>query len=467
MDRINKLASLTAGSKIVCDIGCDHAYTLVKAIEEYKVLKGIGVDINPMPLANALKNIKAHHLEDQVELILSNGFENVNSLFDTAIISGMGGLLICDILKAGLSKIKNKKLIIEANCDADKVRCFLFDNGFKLVDEFALYDKNKYYEIMVFVTGQEKNDIYDILYGKYLRIKREEAFVSYYRKKKALLEDIISKVNDDKIKAERRVELIEINNLIEGYNMEKYFINNTKNFYRTYFIDNTKRPTILISPGGGYKYTSPRESEPVAKAFNARGYHAVIVNYREELLAYPKPQDFLASAIDEVAKDKRVGKIIGLGFSAGGHCILETILHGKDHSLKSEISLLILGYPVITSDKRFRHNGSFENLLQENINDEKLLNYLSLETQVTKDAPDLFLWGTYTDESVPVMNSLLLLEAYNEAKANAEYHSFYYGGHAMSLANSSTSDGDQKRESKYISKWFDLACDWLNSKLSK
>lgn len=49
--------------------------------------------------------------------------------------------------------------------------------------------------------------------------------------------------------------------------MEQEYILNTKNYYRTYFLDEIKRPTILIVPGGAYKYTSPRESEPVAQEF--------------------------------------------------------------------------------------------------------------------------------------------------------------------------------------------------------
>ena len=34
---------------------------------------------------------------------------------------------------------------------------------------------------------------------------------------------------------------------------------------------NTNRPAIVICPGGGYLYCSPREGEPVALAYAARG----------------------------------------------------------------------------------------------------------------------------------------------------------------------------------------------------
>ncbi|MDE5856543.1 MAG: alpha/beta hydrolase, partial [Anaeroplasmataceae bacterium] len=237
--------------------------------------------------------------------------------------------------------------------------------------------------------------------------------------------------------------------------------------YRTYFLDEKTRPTIFICPGGGYKYTSPRESEPVVEEFLKRGYHAVVVNYRETVEdAYPLPGTYLGKALEEIKKDSRVGKIIGLGFSAGGHCLLEYTLHYKEYSYGIKPDLLILGYPVITADSSCAHLGSFELLLKKNANDLSLRNHLSLETQVTKEnAVDLFLWGTYTDQSVPVENSLRLIDAYRKAEGNVEYHLFPFGPHGLSVANPASSDGRQEFESTYIARWVDLADNWVKLKI--
>ena len=98
MDRIERIASLCKGSVCVCDVGCDHAYVLTKAIKQYGVERGIASDIALGPLENARKNIKESGIIDNVEIVLSNGFQNINSSFDTAIIAGMGGALVVDIL---------------------------------------------------------------------------------------------------------------------------------------------------------------------------------------------------------------------------------------------------------------------------------------------------------------------------------------------------------------------------------
>ena len=226
--------------------------------------------------------------------------------------------------------------------------------------------------------------------------------------------------------------------------MEKHYLLNTKNYYLTYFIDSKTRPTLFVCPGGGYKYTSLRESEPVAMEFLKRGYHVVILNYRETEEAYPMPGTYLGKALEEIKKDQRVGKVIGLGFSAGGHCLLEYTLHFKEYPYAVKPDLLILGYPVVTADISCAHLGSFEFLLQENVNNSDLRNYLSLETQVTKEnVVDLFLWGTYSDQSVPVENSLRLIEAYRKANGNLEYHLFPFGAHGLSVANSASSEGKE------------------------
>ncbi|MDE7161914.1 MAG: class I SAM-dependent methyltransferase, partial [Anaeroplasmataceae bacterium] len=180
MNRIQKIASYTKGSKVVCDIGCDHAYTLLYAIQLYGVEYGIAADIAIGPLQNAKKTIEENHLTQKIKTILSDGFTSIEDFFDTAILSGMGGILICDILEKSLSKIKGKRLIIEANNDTYRIRKFLFEHGFHLVEEDAIYDHEKYYEIGVYEEGVKNYNSLDIQYGPILLEKRPPAFREYY-----------------------------------------------------------------------------------------------------------------------------------------------------------------------------------------------------------------------------------------------------------------------------------------------
>lgn len=216
MNRIELLASLCSGSKTVCDIGCDHGYVLISALLNYNVEKGIACDIALGPLLNAKNNIINNNLENRITTILSNGFDKVDmNSFDTAIIAGMGGILICEILSKVLNELKDKKIIIEANSDTYKIRELLTNNGFIIENEYAIFDNNKYYEIIVFKNGIDKYSDLDILYGPILRKQKPEAFIKYYNNKKNLLVDIISKITNISEK-QKKIELLEeIDNLLK------------------------------------------------------------------------------------------------------------------------------------------------------------------------------------------------------------------------------------------------------------
>jgi len=120
---------------------------------------------------------------------------------------------------------------------------------------------------------------------------------------------------------------------------------------------------------------------------------------------------------------------------------------------------ILLGYPVISSGP-FAHQGSFAALLGEKP-DAGLLKLLSLENQIKPGLPPVFLWHTYTDEAVPVENSLLLASALREAGIPLEMHIFPEGKHGLSLAIHETEAGEPKNVNLHAAQWFGLCLNWL------
>lgn len=465
MNRIDLIASLCNNSEVICDIGCDHAQVIVKAIKNYGVKFGYACDISEGPLKQAAINICNHNLKDKVKMILSDGFDNVNDEFDTAILAGMGGILISNILSKGLDKIKNKKLIIEANSDVPMVREFLFNNNFIITDEYAIYDANKYYEIIVAETGNAIYDEHDINFGPILRRKKPEAFIKYYEALIDHYSNIISKISNIETRKEKEKIFENIVEILALGVCEKHIIEGSKNYYKTYFIDDEARPTIFVSAGGGYAYTSPRESGPVAKIFNELGYHVIVINYREDLTEfYPIPQQFFASIVNKYKNDSRVKNVIGLGFSAGGHNLLEVALHKDMYG--DLFDLIILSYPVVSSNNSIWHKGSYEYLLGDKITDDKMLYRLSLEYEVTADAPKMFVWSTFEDKSVNVLNTITLASVYKMNGVECELHVFPYGAHGFSVANKYSAEGMDGKVDPYISRWVDLAHEWIKKNIN-
>lgn len=234
-----------------------------------------------------------------------------------------------------------------------------------------------------------------------------------------------------------------------------------------------RRPAVVICPGGGYRFCSQREAEPVALRFVTLGFNAFVVWYRTEPNRYPLPQQDAAAAVAHVRAHAEAyhtdpDRIAVLGFSAGGHLAgsLGTLWHRGE--LWQELSLqpedvrpngMVLCYPVISGGEH-AHRGSFEKLTGSD--DLDLHVQYSVDGWVTDQCPPAFLWHTFDDQSVPVQNSLLMAQALTRHGVLTEMHIYPHGRHGLSLANEQTAHmGDPTQLQPECSGWPELAARFL------
>ena len=256
-----------------------------------------------------------------------------------------------------------------------------------------------------------------------------------------------------------------------------------------------RRPAIVICPGGGYEFCSERESEAVALRFVAEGFNAFVLWYRvgeaqgdqrrdhnaadwyhkAQEHVFPLPQHDAAAAIAYVRAHAHEhhtdpDRIAVMGFSAGGH--LAASVSGLWHhaELWQELGLTpqdvrpnaaVLCYPVIVSDQD-AHRGSFVHLSGE----EEPAQHAQFDVLgwVGEHYPPTFLWHTFTDETVPVQNSLRMGLALANAGVLTEMHVFPYGRHGLSLANSMTCHAqDMSLQQAECAQWPALAARFLKS----
>ena len=91
------------------------------------------------------------------------------------------------------------------------------------------------------------------------------------------------------------------------------------------------------------------------------------------------------------------------------------------------------GVVGVTLKPPFAHMGSRKNLLGDSP-DDKLVDSLCNNEQVTDKTPPTFLFHTADDNAVPVENSILFFEAPRKAKVPAELHVYRHGRHGVGLA---------------------------------
>lgn len=112
-----------------------------------------------------------------IETRVSDGLDCFNEFeVDTIIISGMGGILIKEILERNLTVAKSaNNLILSPNNSLDVLRKFLLQNNFVIEKEDDVIENKKYYQILKVKRGKDfyRND-YEYLYGKLLIKNKSE-----------------------------------------------------------------------------------------------------------------------------------------------------------------------------------------------------------------------------------------------------------------------------------------------------
>lgn len=224
------------------------------------------------------------------------------------------------------------------------------------------------------------------------------------------------------------------------------------------------RPALVICPGGGYHWCSPREKDAPALAFLSMGYQVFILDYT----CYPEDMSNFRS-LRELGETVRMirarreewhidpDKIAVMGFSAGGHLAASLGAFWNDPQVGlpqgCRPDALVLCYPVI-STREFAHEGSAENLTG---GDEAYRDKMNLLKQVTPHFPPAFLWHGGEDSDVPPENSLLLAVELKRCGVPFEYHLFGSGAHGLSTCAQETESPDEVCRA-----WVPLCSTWLN-----
>lgn len=184
----------------------------------------------------------------------------------------------------------------------------------------------------------------------------------------------------------------------------------------------SRRPSILITPGGGYQYCSERESDPVAMAYLKAGYQVFILRYStREYAIWPNPLDDYEQAMSLIRSKAEEwclypDKIAVLGFSAGGH------LAGCAATMsQNRPDAAILGYAVTKKESIAHCEPTAPDVV----------------SAVDIHTCPCFVFTTRNDQLVPVENSIEFIQALAHHGVSFESHIYAYGPHGFATGDSS------------------------------
>ena len=239
---------------------------------------------------------------------------------------------------------------------------------------------------------------------------------------------------------------------------EMIVLNERRNVTLTAYIQDTggefryvtKRPAVLVLPGGAYQFCSEREADPVAMPYLKAGYQAFILRYSvKENAVWPNPLEDYEQAMEMIrAKADEwmlyPDKIAVIGFSAGGHLAAAAATMSKNRP-----NAAILGYAVATADVKGCNESAPDTI-----------------PAVDKDTCPCFLFATRTDDVVPILNTVRFMEALTKVDVTFESHIYAYGPHGFSTCDTSVQSKDTQICER-APHWVEDSIGWLRDVLGE
>jgi len=161
-ERLLNVAQAVPKCSLLADIGTDHAYIPIYLVQKGIAERAVASDVVKGPAMRAERNIAEYGLSHKIKVQIADGLNCVYGA-DVIIIAGMGGKLICDILKQGMLAAKAAgTIVLQPMTAVYEVRKFLHSNGFVITKDTIAKEDDKLYNIITARKGHESysQDIY-------------------------------------------------------------------------------------------------------------------------------------------------------------------------------------------------------------------------------------------------------------------------------------------------------------------
>lgn len=232
---------------------------------------------------------------------------------------------------------------------------------------------------------------------------------------------------------------------------------------------NTSNTAVIVCPGGSYYWLGMKdEGRRVAEWLNANGIASFVLEYPTSGWAsfffhirsphrsvYPAQLESLKAAL-KIVKSQGFENVGVMGFSAGGHLVLNAAIAIKDSLAPDFVSAI---YPVVSMREPYVHKRSRRGLLGERkCRDPKMHDSLSIELHAGEISCPLFLMNCVDDKTVDYHNSVMLHEAMlkNRNSHLLTYIQYQTGDHGFGA-------NEEKMYGEAVS-WKPTWLEWLKSK---
>ena len=228
--RLKTVASFLEGATLLCDVGSDHAYLPVYAIQQGLITRAIAGEVVKGPFESAQQTVQDYVLNDKISVRLGDGLDVVTSKDEVSAISicGMGGELIARILEQGRLKgtlTGKESLVLQPNVAEHLLRQWLVEHDYEILEEVVVEDHHRLYEIILAEKREQSLSLTDtqIKFGPKLIEKPTELVIRKWERQLRKIEEILAQLKNSKEVPTDKVEkfnhqYLELKGLIDNAN---------------------------------------------------------------------------------------------------------------------------------------------------------------------------------------------------------------------------------------------------------
>lgn len=189
--RLSAILDMLPTLHTAADIGTDHGRLGAQLLLSEKCKNVWFTDISAPSLEKAKKLIGRLALEDRARFFVGDGAKALPESPDAAIIAGMGGVTISEILRSSEGKLDSSYLILQPNVAVYDVRKTLTELGFMITDERCVIAANRKYILIAARKGKAEYSESELIAGPMLLKNGGTEFLQYAAFRNRVLEKAI------------------------------------------------------------------------------------------------------------------------------------------------------------------------------------------------------------------------------------------------------------------------------------
>ena len=196
--RLAAIAAFVPHGTVLADIGGDHAYLAATLVMDGIAPRAVVGDLSAGACAAARRTVGAQRLTREIDVRQGDGLSVLTpGEAESIVIAGMGGALITEILSAAPAVLACvQTLVLQPMNSTAKLRRWLYENGWDIVDETLAHAGGHLYEIIRAERGvRELPDEVFLLIGAKLFEKRDPLLREHIEGKIAKLTRAIEGMN--------------------------------------------------------------------------------------------------------------------------------------------------------------------------------------------------------------------------------------------------------------------------------